>query len=271
MDVQILFRIECLEEVALQSMLQQHSGEAAREVLAGRSLQSQESGLQALRRRVARKTGKLEAWKLRARSSEQGLMPWETRKEYKMGQASPSKEEVDLEEVWRDCVEVEDEDECRRKLDEQRKKIQKELREVERLSFASKEMQESLKESLQHQLQEVEKRRNDLMLEHQKVQKRMQKVESLKDKRRNLQKGSLTAKEDMRKFREEIEWKEERFRLLSDKVDKNRMADAEMEAEDSRPPPSRANARKRRRKKRPEPVRSSCYPRQAESSRCTSE
>ena len=34
----------------------------------------------------------------------------------------------------------------------------------------------------------------------------------------------------MRKLRQEIDWKEGRFRLLSDKVDKNRMADAEMEA-----------------------------------------
>ena len=39
-------------------------------------------------------------------------------------------------------MENEDDAECRRKLDEKRKKIQKELREVERLSFASKEMQE---------------------------------------------------------------------------------------------------------------------------------
>ena len=53
-------------------------------------------------------------------------------------------------------MEVEDEAECRRKLDEQRKKVQKEVREVDRLSFVSQEMQDSLKESLQHQLQEVE-------------------------------------------------------------------------------------------------------------------
>ena len=64
-------------------------------------------------------------------------------------------EEENLEEVWRDCMEVEDEEECRRKLDEKRKKIMKELREVERLSFASKEVQENLMESMQHQLQEV--------------------------------------------------------------------------------------------------------------------
>ena len=57
---------------------------------------------------------------------------------------------IDLEGVWEDCMEVEDEDECRRKLDVKRKKIQTEQREVERLSFASKETQENLTESMQH-------------------------------------------------------------------------------------------------------------------------
>ena len=117
-------------------------------------------------------------------------------------------------------MEVEDEAECPRKLVEQRKKMQKELREVDRLPFASKEMQESLKESLQHQLQDVEKGLNDLMPEHQKAQKRTHKIQSLQDKLRNLQKESLAAKEEMRKLREEIELKEERFRLLADRVDK---------------------------------------------------
>ena len=117
-------------------------------------------------------------------------------------------------------MEVEDEAECRRKLDEQMKKKQKELREVDRLSFLSKEMQESLKESLQHQLQGVEKRRNDPMPEHQKAQNSTQKIQSYQDKRRNLQKESMAAKQDMRKLREEIERKEERFRLLFDKVGK---------------------------------------------------
>ena len=36
-------------------------------------------------------------------------------------------EDGDLEEVWGDCMEVEDQDERRRKLDEKRKKMQKEL------------------------------------------------------------------------------------------------------------------------------------------------
>ena len=64
-------------------------------------------------------------------------------------------------------------------------------------------------ESLQHQLQEVEKKRKDLMPERQKAQKKSQKVQSIQDKRSGRKSAPL----------------------LSDKVDKNTMADAETEAE----------------------------------------
>ena len=125
---------------------------------------------------------------------------------------------------------VEDEVESRKKLDEQSGKLQKELREIEKFSCLSKEVQESLKSNLQQQLQEVEQRRHDLMPEHQKVQKISQKIQNIQDKRRNSQKDSTAAEEEMRKIREEIDCKE-RFRHLSDKVDKYRMVDAEMAAE----------------------------------------
>ena len=63
------------------------------------------------------------------------------------------------------------------------------------------------------------------MPENQRVQKRLQNTQSIQDKRRNMQKESAAAQEEMRKIREEI------VRNLSDKVDKNKMADAEMAAE----------------------------------------
>ena len=87
------------------------------------------------------------------------------------------------------------------------------------LSCASKEVQDSLKNDLQQQLQEVEQRRHDLMPEHQKVQKRSQKIPSIEDKRRTFQKESTAAQEEMRKIRKEIDRNEERFRQLSDKFD----------------------------------------------------
>ena len=94
-------------------------------------------------------------------------------------------------------------------------------------------MQESIKESLQHQLQEVEKwkRRHDLTPEHQKAQKKSQNIQSIQDNRRNMQKENAAAQEEMRRISEKIDRNEECFRQLSNKVDKNKMADAEMAAE----------------------------------------
>ena len=147
------------------------------------------------------------------------------------GQGVPSRKEGDLEDVWGEDMDIEDENESRKKLDERKTKLQKELRDVERWSLISKEAQESIKEFLQHQLQGVEKRRHDLMLEHQKVQKKSQKIQSTQDKRRHLQKDSIAPEEEMRKLQEELKQKGERILFLSNKVDKNKMADAEMAAE----------------------------------------
>ena len=110
-------------------------------------------------------------------------------------------------------------------------KLQKELRNVEKFSCVPKEFQEHLESNLQQQLQEVEQRRHDLMPEHQKVQKRSQKIQSIQYKRRNLQKDSTATKDEMRKLQEELMQKKERIFSLSNKVDKNKMADAEMAAE----------------------------------------
>ena len=113
-----------------------------------RSLQSRESGVQALRRRVGeehREARGLEAEnkELRAR-----IDAMEKKEGVHGGPSILSKEGGDSEDVWREFMEVEDETERRKKLHDQKKKLQKELRDVDRLSFVSKEMQESNKESL---------------------------------------------------------------------------------------------------------------------------
>ena len=61
--------------------------------------------------------------------------------------------------------------------------------------------------------------------------KKSQKIQTFQDKRRNLQKESLAAKEEMRMLQEEIGQREERHLFLSNKVDKNEMQEAEMVAE----------------------------------------
>ena len=96
------------------------------------SQQSEETGLLARRARVGRKREKLKS--LQAENKERRSRidgHGKEGSEHKSGQVSPVKEEGDSEEVWRDCMEVEDDTECR---------------------FASKEVQENLVESLQHQL-----------------------------------------------------------------------------------------------------------------------
>ena len=62
------------------------------------------------------------------------------------------------------------------------------------------------------------------------MQKRSQKIQSIQ-KKRNLQKENTAATKEMRKIREDIDQKEERLRLLSDKVEQNKRADAEKAAE----------------------------------------
>ena len=82
------------------------------------------------------------------------------------------------------------------------------------------------------------------MPEHQKVQKRSQKKQSIQDKKKKKKQKEITAaEEEMQRNREEIDRNEERFRLLSDKVDKNKMADANMEAERDRRLERREEAR----------------------------
>ena len=98
-----------------------------------------------------------------------------------------------------------------------KRKLQKELRETEKFSCLSKEVQES--------------QQHDLMSEYQKVLKISQKIQSIQDKRRKMQKESAASQEEMLKIREEIDRNEERFRQLSDKVDKYIMVDAAMAAE----------------------------------------
>ena len=79
-------------------------------------------------------------------------------------------------------------------------------------------------ESMQHQLQEVEKRRNDLMPEHQKVQKMAQNDTKHPRQEKTYRKKAGRQENKCGKS-------EKKLTQLSDKVDKNTMSDAETEAE----------------------------------------
>ena len=61
---------------------------------------------------------------------------------------------------------------------------------------------------------------HDLLLERQRVPKGSQKRRSIQDKKRNLQKENVAAREKMRKLKEDVKQKEERVPFLSDGVEK---------------------------------------------------
>ena len=102
-------------------------------------------------------------------------------------------------------MDLEDEADTRKKMDKQKKKLQKELRDVEKFSCVAKEFQERLKSNLQQQLQEGGTKEARFHA----VQKSSQKIQSIQDKRRNLQKNSTAAEEEMRKLQEELKQEEE--------------------------------------------------------------
>ena len=169
-----------------------------------------------------RKTRSLEAENKELRARIDAL---EMKEGVQGGPSILSREGGESEGVWRESVEVEDEAESRRKLDEQTKKLHKEVRDVDRPSFVSKEMQESIMESLQWRKG---------CLSTRSFKKRSQKIQCIQDKSKHMQKENAAAEEEVRKLRDEVKQKEERILFLSDKVEKNKMADADMAAENFR-------------------------------------
>ena len=142
-----------MDEVALQAMLQQHPGRVAWEVEAGGRSKEWRKGQRAIRHRVKRKTRK--TMRLRSFGHQFSIIGRQSGGEEQGGQGLPPRRERGMEEV---CgMDVEDEIESRKKLDEQKRKLQ-ELRDVEKLSSVSKEVQDSLKNDLQQPLQEVEQK-----------------------------------------------------------------------------------------------------------------
>ena len=96
------------------------------------------------------------------------------------GQGLPSRRESGMVEGWDTGMDVE-EIQSRKKLDEQNRKLQKELRDIEKFSCLSKEVQESLKCNLQQQLQEVEQGRHD-SCQRQKVNKKHKRCKAFRVK-----------------------------------------------------------------------------------------
>ena len=108
------------------------------------------------------------------------------------GQGVPGdlmRRESGLEEDWN--MEVDEEVDNRKKLDEQRKRLQKEFGGSDKFSDMDQMFRDGQDEKWKEELQEIEKKRSELLLEHQKMQKRSQKTQSLQKKKKEFSRGRL--------------------------------------------------------------------------------
>ena len=65
----------------------------------------------------------------------------------------------------------------KKKLDEQRRRLQRQLRDLEKVTCLPQGHKSRLKETWQPELQDIEQKRNDLSPENQRMQKRSQKIQ----------------------------------------------------------------------------------------------
>ena len=128
-------------------------------------------------------------------------------------------------------MEVEEEVENKEKLDEQRRRLQKQVRETEKFTDMDQMFRDSQKEKWKEMLLEIEEKRNELLPEHQRMQKRSQKMQSIQDRKRNLLEEAGACEEEMRKVRDEINEREARYLQQSNKSTNNRMAAEDLEEE----------------------------------------
>ena len=137
-------------------------------------------------------------------------------------QGEPTRRGSGLEE---DCqMEVEEETDCKKKLDEQRKSLQNQLRDIEKFM----DMEPMVLDS-QNKRSSLEKQKTELLPDHQKVQKRSQKLQSLQEKKRHFFKEAC--EEEMWKVNEEVEERRVRFEALSERSGSCRRTAVDLEDE----------------------------------------
>ena len=149
--------------------------------------QGPENGQRALRRREERRTGSLTVRRQKELRAKAEHCQKQNGEGVQGGQGLPPRRKIGMEEEW--GMDFEGEIESRKKLDEQWKKLQKDLRDVQKNSrVCRKRFRNAPKLICSSSCMRWRKRRHDLMPEHRKVHKRLQDTQNIQDKRRNLQK-----------------------------------------------------------------------------------
>ena len=132
-------------------------------------------------------------------------------------------------------MEFDEETDCKNKLEEQKKSLQRQLRDIEKSASMDPVFRDGQKETGKEELEEIARTRTELLPEHQTMQKRSQKLQSLRDKQRNHLKNDRDCEEEMQMLNKEMEERkalyETRFRALSEKSGDSRKAAAELENE----------------------------------------
>ena len=108
-------------------------------------------------------------------------------------------------------MEVGEGTDCKKKLDERRKHLQRQMRDFEKFTDLDPNFRDRQRECWKEELQEIERKRTELLPEHQKMQKKSQTLQSLHDKKRNYLKDAGDGEEEMRTISEENEEMQARF------------------------------------------------------------
>ena len=91
-------------------------------------------------------------------------------------------------------MKVEEETDCKKKLDEQKNSLQRLLRDIEKFANMDLVFRDRQKEKWKEELQEIERKKK----KHKKMQKRSQKMQSLQDKKKKYLKDGADCEEEMR-------------------------------------------------------------------------
>ena len=109
-------------------------------------------------------------------------------------------------------MEFEEETEYKKKLDEQKKSLQRQEREIGKFANMDPVVRNHQKEVWKKELEEIERKRTELLPEHQKMQKKSQKLLSLRDKHKNHHKTAGECGDEMQKLNKGWRSREHRVR-----------------------------------------------------------
>ena len=101
-------------------------------------------------------------------------------------------------------------------LGAQRKNLQKQLRDIDKLTSMEPEVRESQKEEFMCLLQLFERKWTDLLPEHQKMQRRSQKLQSLQDKKKHHIMEACAREDELQRVSEDMANMQARFQALSE-------------------------------------------------------